>query len=69
LVAAGSVVTEDVPADSVVAGSPARLRGPTSQVKFRDGTGRSAYPWFRHFERGYPAESIREWRKKAGLAE
>lgn len=61
LVAASSMVTRDVPPDTVAMGSPSRPAGPTSGVLLRDGSGRSAYPWTRHFHRGYPREVIEEW--------
>jgi acyl-[acyl carrier protein]--UDP-N-acetylglucosamine O-acyltransferase len=61
LVAASSMVTRDVPPDTVVRGSPARPVGPTSGVVLRDGSGRPAYPWTRHFHRGYPLDVIDEW--------
>ena len=54
LVAAGSVVREDVPPHTVVAGVPAREIGPTSDVKCRDGRLGQVYPWWDHFRRGYP---------------
>ena len=31
-------------------------------VLLRDASGRSAYPWRRHFTRGYPEEVLRAWR-------
>lgn len=59
-VAAGSLVTRDVRPGSVVAGSPARDRGDASSIQLRDGSG-PAYPWRRHFRRGYPQEVLRRW--------
>jgi acetyltransferase-like isoleucine patch superfamily enzyme len=61
LVAAGSLVHWDVPADTVVAGVPAKKLCATSEIQLKDGTGRSAYPWPRHFRRGYPEAIVREW--------
>lgn len=61
LVAAASMVTRDVPPDTVVMGSPARQVGPTAGVVLRDGSNRPAYPWTTHFHRGYPREVIEEW--------
>jgi acetyltransferase-like isoleucine patch superfamily enzyme len=54
LVAAGSVVREDVSAKTVVAGVPARVVGPTSDVVCHEGRLESVYPWWSHFRRGYP---------------
>ena len=61
LVAASSIVTRDVPSETVVMGSPAKPIGPTSGVLLRDGSGRPAYPWTRHFRRGYPGDVVEEW--------
>ena len=61
LVAASSMVTRDVPPDTVVMGSPAKPAGPTSGVRMRDGSGRPAYPWTTHFLRGYPRQVVDEW--------
>lgn len=61
LVAASSMVTRDVEPDTVVRGVPARPVGPTSAVLLRDGTGRSAYPWTRHFRHGYPSTVTEDW--------
>jgi len=62
LVAAHSMVNRDVPADTIVGGVPAKELGPTSKVQLRDGNG-PAYPWMRHFHRGYPADVVLEWRR------
>jgi acetyltransferase-like isoleucine patch superfamily enzyme len=69
LVAAGSVVTKDVPADMVVAGVPARVRGKTNEIMLRDATTGAvgdtpAYPWTRHFHRGYPAAIVEGWKRE-----
>jgi acetyltransferase-like isoleucine patch superfamily enzyme len=61
LVAASSMVTKDVEPDTVVRGVPARAVGPTSAVLLRDGSGRPAYPWTRHYRRGYPTEVTDGW--------
>jgi acetyltransferase-like isoleucine patch superfamily enzyme len=54
LVAAGSVVREDVAPETVVAGVPARVVGKTADVKCDHGRLASVYPWWSHFRRGYP---------------
>jgi len=66
LVAANSLVTRDVRPDTVVAGIPARERGSTHDILLRDGSGQSAYPWMRHFHRGYPRELVEEWSQASG---
>ena len=44
-----------------MAGVPARDLGPASAIKLRDGTDGPAYPWRRHFHRGYPPEVVAQW--------
>ncbi len=66
LVAAHACVTKDVPVGKVVAGVPARVVGDANRVKLRDGTDRSAYPWIRHFTRGYPSSVIENWAMESG---
>lgn len=60
LVGAHSLVNRDVPSGAVVAGAPAKVRGQASDVQLRDGSG-PAYPWTRHFHRGYPTEVTDDW--------
>ncbi len=64
LVGAHSSVNRDVEADTVVAGSPAKFICETSKVKLKDGSNESAYPWRKHFHRGYPKEIVAEWLKE-----
>jgi hypothetical protein len=54
-------VARDVEADMVAAGVPAKVVCPTSQIKLRDGSGQPAYPWRRHFHRGYPDDVVAQW--------
>lgn len=61
LVAAHACVTKNVPPHMVVAGMPARVVGETKSIKLRDGSGRAAYPWTRHFTRGFPASVTAHW--------
>lgn len=61
LVGASSCVTRDVQDHHIAAGNPAQDKGPTSNIKLRDGSGRSAYPWTSHFSRGYPEAVLQEW--------
>lgn len=64
LVGAHSSVGRDVPPDTIVVGSPARTVGPTSKILLRDNSGNPAYPWRRHFHRGYPTEKVEEWKEE-----
>lgn len=61
LVGAHSSVNRTVAADTVVAGNPARFICNTSDIKLKDGSGKSAYPWRRHFHRGYPEAAVSAW--------
>jgi len=61
LVGAHSLVTKNVNANTVVAGSPAKYRGETKNILLDDKSGRAAYPWRFHFHRGYPTSLIDEW--------
>jgi acetyltransferase-like isoleucine patch superfamily enzyme len=65
LVAAHALVSRDVAPDTVVAGVPAKPRCSTSDVQLRDGSG-PAYPWMRHFHRGYPQSAVDEWKREYG---
>jgi acetyltransferase-like isoleucine patch superfamily enzyme len=62
LVGAHSSVSQDVEADTVVAGSPAKYICETSKIKLKDGSGESAYPWRKHFHRGYSQETVEAWK-------
>ena len=62
LVAAGSVVKEDVPAHMLCAGVPAKTIGPASRIKLTTSPDQPAYPWTAHFHRGYPQEMIDSWK-------
>ena len=61
LVGAHSSVSRDVEANTVVAGSPAKYICDTDKIKLKDGSNNSAYPWRRHFHRGYMPETVAQW--------
>jgi acetyltransferase-like isoleucine patch superfamily enzyme len=61
LVGALSSVTRNVKANTLVTGTPAKEVGPTSAIKLKDGSDNSAYPWRRHFHRGYDQAIVRQW--------
>jgi acyl-[acyl carrier protein]--UDP-N-acetylglucosamine O-acyltransferase len=64
LVAAHSCVGKDVEAHTVVGGTPAKFLCGTDKIKLRDGSDQPAYPWPRHFHRGYPEDLVKAWRAK-----
>ncbi|EKO3925801.1 N-acetyltransferase [Vibrio metschnikovii] len=47
--------------DMLYTGSPAKKIGPTSKIKLKDGSRQPAYPWRKHFHRGYPENIISQW--------
>lgn len=61
LVGAMSLVSKNVESNTVVVGAPARERGFTKEILLKDGSGRRAYPWFRHFQKGYPVDLVNKW--------
>lgn len=61
LVGAHSCVSKDVEADTVVAGSPAKIICTTDKIKLKNRSGESAYPWRKHFHRGYPEYIVQKW--------
>ena len=63
LVAAHACVTRDVPPGMLVAGVPAHIVSDAKDVVRRDGSGEAAYPWTRHFHRGYPGSVVESWEK------
>lgn len=65
LVGAMTLVREDVPDDMICVGVPGKVVGSTNRIKLKD-TGQPAYPWRRHFHRGYPAEVVDEWKREFG---
>ena len=61
LVGAHSCLGGKTKEDTIYIGSPAKEIGPTSKLKLKDGTLRTAYPWRKHFTRGYPESIVNEW--------
>lgn len=63
VIGAHSLVTKDVPDGTLAYGTPARKHGFAFRIELKDGTNRSAYPWTRHFHRGYPEEIVKTWHR------
>lgn len=61
LIGAGSVLNSETEPNMLYVGNPAKKIFELSRIKLKDGSGRPAYPWIKHFRRGYPEEVIREW--------
>ena len=63
LIAAGTIVHRDVPDGSICRGTPGKIVGRAQEIRLR-ADGRPAYPWRRHFHRGYPADIVAGWKKE-----
>lgn len=63
VVAAHALVRNNVEPDTLVAGVPAKSLGAANRIQLRDGSG-PAYPWMRHFQKGYPKNVTEEWSVK-----
>ncbi len=63
LVGAHSSLKGDTEEDMVYAGSPAKKICATSKIKLHHDSTVSAYPWRKHFHRGYPEFVTTEWSK------
>lgn len=61
LIGAHSCIGGRTKEDTIYSGSPAKEIGPTSKLKLKDGTRRAAYPWRKHFTRGYPESVVKAW--------
>ncbi len=60
-VAAHSLVGQDMPADSLVSGNPAKRICNASDLRVRSDPSVRAYPWTKRFVRGYPPAVIEAW--------
>jgi acetyltransferase-like isoleucine patch superfamily enzyme len=61
LIGAGSIVNKDVPKGRVFSGNPAKDICSITKVKLKDGSDKPAYPWRKHFHRGYPEDIVENW--------
>lgn len=63
LVGAHSLLAADALPGKIYSGKAAEERGETSAIRLKDGTRRPAYPWIKHFRRGYPDAVVQQWEK------
>ncbi len=61
LVAAGSIVGRTFSEAMLIAGNPGKEIKSVREIKLKDGSGLPAYPWTKHFHKGYPEEEIKKW--------
>lgn len=66
LVAASACVGKDVPNGMIAAGVPSKIIGETTKIKLKGFPNIDAYPWPRHFRRGYPDHVVASWREHFG---
>jgi acetyltransferase-like isoleucine patch superfamily enzyme len=68
LVGAGSIVTKDVEAETIVVGNPAKNVGNITKIRNKI-NGEQVYPWRYSFSRGMPwaKNGYKEWEKSEGL--
>lgn len=59
LIGAHSSVKGITERNCIYVGNPAKNVGPTSKIKLEDGS--PAYPWKKHFKRGYPEDITNNW--------
>ena len=61
LIGANSTITRDVAPNIIAVGSPAKEIGATTSIRLKNVSKSPAYPWRRHFHRGYPDDVVQEW--------
>lgn len=61
LIGANSMLSIKTEPNMLYSGNPAKKICEASKMRLKDGSRRPAYPWIKHFHRGYPEEVIKEW--------
>ncbi len=61
LIGANSMLSIKTEPNMLYSGNPAKKVCLASKIRLKDGSRRPAYPWTKHFHRGYPDEVIKEW--------
>jgi len=67
LIGAKSLVSKNTCQGTLVAGNPAKEICMASKIKLKDGSKKSAYPWRRHFHRGYPVDVVTNWKAEFNI--
>jgi UDP-3-O-[3-hydroxymyristoyl] glucosamine N-acyltransferase len=62
LIGAHSLVSKNTNEGTLVAGNPAKEICLASKMRLQDGSRQSAYPWRKHFHRGYPVDVVNDWK-------
>ncbi len=52
---------EDVEQETLISGIKVKKMCKTEEILLKNGEGHPAYPWRRHFHRGYPQDVIEKW--------
>ncbi|MBI3348166.1 MAG: N-acetyltransferase [Burkholderiales bacterium] len=60
-VTAHALVAQDMPADSLVSGTPAKRLCKASDMRLKGDLRVRAYPWNKRFVRGYPDHVVEQW--------
>jgi UDP-3-O-[3-hydroxymyristoyl] glucosamine N-acyltransferase len=61
LIAANTSLRNDAEPGMLYSGNPGRKICNASKIKLQDGSKNSAYPWTKHFSRGYPENIVANW--------
>jgi acyl-[acyl carrier protein]--UDP-N-acetylglucosamine O-acyltransferase len=61
LIGAHSLLSIQTDPNMLYSGNPAKKICEASKIRLRNETRDPAYPWTKHFHRGYPDENVREW--------
>ena len=62
LIGAKSLVTKNTIEGTLVAGNPAKKICSASRLRLKDGSREPAYPWRRHFHKGYTIDIVKNWK-------
>lgn len=64
VIAASSLVNNDVPEGKLVQGNPAKIICNANVLRLKTDVRIKAYPWYKRFFRGYPEEIVLQWQEE-----